>query len=115
MNFARGTFDPDADPEEAAYVQRRAEEIESVRRIAIPQLVALLHNVLHESGFFSEAVDVATIVADDATKLYESFGKQELQELLKQVADSAVLLADGCVKNGDTKRPYRGFFFEEFP
>lgn len=116
MLAARGSWDALTvdDDEQLAYLEHRAEEINEIRRMAVPQVVVLLHNVLHESGHYADAVELAALVADKGTRLYESYGKQELKALLKRVADSAVLLADGNLKGGDVKRPYEGMFFEEF-
>lgn len=96
-----------------AYWERR-EEIEQIRRVAVPQLVTLLHSVLHESKLYSEAAELATTIADEATKLYECFGKADLKALLQRIADSSVLLADMAVKESGAVRPYKGYYFEEF-
>ncbi len=94
--------------------EQRRIEMRAVRRSAVPELVWLLHRVLHESGLYNEAVEVAVLVAGDACKLYECFGKAELKALLARVAESSILLADAVIKSGATSRPYRGLFFEEF-
>ena len=94
--------------------EQRREEMRAVRRWAVPELVWLLHRVLHESGLYDEAVEVAILVAGDACKLYECFGKSEMKSLLARIAESSVLLADGVIKSGTTSRPYKGLFFEEF-
>lgn len=92
---------------------RRDRELLAVRRIAVPQLAALLHHVLHESKLYEEATSLATVIADDTTRLYESFGKQDLRAFLRRVADSAIHLADATVKEQTVSAPYEGFFFEE--
>lgn len=102
------------DADEMKGYEERCREIEKVRRIAVPDLVALLHNVLHESGLYNEATELATTVASDMYKLYECFGKAQLKAFLQKVADSAVLLADQAVKQNGVMRPYNGYFFEEF-
>lgn len=88
-------------------------EVEKVRNLAVPELVWLLHRILHDSEEYAQAVELATTVAEDSTKLYECFNKTQIKALLNRIADSAILLADQTVKTG-VERPYHGLFFEEF-
>lgn len=92
---------------------QRDREIVAVRRIGVPQMTALLHHVLHESGLYAEAVELAALVADDGLALYEDFSKAELRAFLQRVNLSAVLMADKAVRDGTAVRPYTDFMFEE--
>lgn len=93
----------------------RSEEIRTVRKIGIPQLVVLLHHVYHESGMYSEAISLAQIIADEDFKLYENFGPTELGSFLTRIADSTVLFADDTIRSGECSRPYEQTLFEELP
>lgn len=101
----------------AAERDRRFREMVAIRKVAVPQLVALFHHVLHESGLFADAVELATMIADDGGCLYEDFEPVELAAFLQKIAHSAVLYADSSIK-GDGSRdgdahPYVGHLFEE--
>lgn len=90
-----------------------SDEMEQVRKLAVPELVWLLHRILHDSGEYAQAVELATVVADDSGRLYECFNKMQIKALLNRIADSSILLADQTVQAG-AQRPYHGLFFEEF-
>ena len=92
--------------------QQRMDEIREVSRRAIPQLAALLHNVPHKSGMYSNAIELAQIVVDESLKLYEEFGAEELGAFLTRIADSSVCYADESVKGG-VNRPYKGALSQE--
>lgn len=104
--------------------QRRISETVEVRKQAVPELVWLLHRILHESGEYASAMRVAELVAQESTKLYECFEQSEIKVLLHRVAESAILCSDEMVKSGTVQlasepqpmplqRPYVGTFFEE--
>lgn len=95
--------------------QSALREIQAIRKIGVPQLAVLLHQVLHESGMYSEAIGLAQTIADDGLKLSENFGPSELGAFLTRVADSVVLFADDSVRSCANHRPYNGTLFEEIP
>lgn len=92
----------------------RRQELQAVRQCGIPQLVSLLHHVFQKSGMVAEAVDVASIVAREEFKLYESFRPAEMKSLLKKIAASAAVMAQECVTLNDGTHPFRDTFFEDF-
>lgn len=94
--------------------RHRRREISAVRSFGIPQLAMLLHHVFHESELYSDAVELAVVIAHENLRLYESFGKPEMKAFLARIADSAILLADSQVMEHEISRPYEGAFFEEF-
>ncbi|CAN8068097.1 unnamed protein product [Agarophyton chilense] len=91
----------------------RLAELKKVRGFALPQLVMLLHQVLHQSELYSEAMELANIVAAEEFKLYDSFGPAETRAFLANVAASAIAVADQTIRAQCLKRPYEGTFFEE--
>jgi Nuclear pore protein 84 / 107 len=93
--------------------QQREREIAAIRRMGVPQLAALLHHVLHESGLHAEATELVTVIADDGLRLYEDFDRAELGAFLQRIAESAVLLADTTIKSGQAVHPYPAQVFEE--
>lgn len=97
---------------------QREREIRAVRKVGVPQLCALLHHVLHESGLYAEATDLATIIADEGLRLYEDFERTELGAFLRRIAHSAVLHADSTINANTSEKlehPYDGELFEELP
>lgn len=92
----------------------RRNELDTVCKIGIPELVSLLHNVFHKSGLFRDAADLVTLVAEEDLKLYNHFKPGDMKKLLAKVAASAVNLADETIKTNTLTYPYEGTFFEEF-
>lgn len=91
----------------------RQRELEAVRKFAVPQLVMLLHQALHDSGLYSEAMELANVVAAEEFKLFNSFGAAEMRAFLARIASSSIAVADETVKAQGLQRPYEGTFFEE--
>lgn len=51
----------------------RGAQFELLRRTCLPEMALLLHNILHETGQFREAVRVADMVADEVRRHYVLF------------------------------------------
>ena len=49
----------------------RQEQLEGLRRLVLPGLSFLLHNVLHTSEQFAECMKLADIVTNEQYKLYK--------------------------------------------
>lgn len=94
--------------------RERHSEMDALRKCGVPEMVSLLHNVLHRSGMYKEAVEIGTLVAREEFKLYLQFKPAEMKSLLAKVAESAIKLVDDLVVNGNLKPPYLNTFFEDF-
>ena len=67
-------------------------EVAYIRKLCIPELVLLLHTVLHNTNKFQEAVELADIVASSNHNLFECFHKGNMRDLMSKVKQSAVEL-----------------------
>lgn len=66
----------------------RLEQMDRLRRLVLPGLVFLLHNVLHTSEQYQECVRLADIITSEQHKLYK---------VKTLIAYSALMLAD-CLR-----------------
>ncbi|XP_077992386.1 nuclear pore complex protein Nup107-like [Glandiceps talaboti] len=65
-----------------------------LRQLCIPTLCFLLHSVLHKTKQYTEAVQIADIIASERHQLYKVFKQEELQRLLQMIRDSSLQLLD---------------------
>lgn len=88
--------DPDTDKEPQHISQdlwqSRQLQIEKLRSIYIPEVVLLLHKVLHTTGDFTGCVRLADDLAADNRKLYSVYTKHKLAEVLAKLAQSSLEL-----------------------
>ncbi|OQR74680.1 nuclear pore complex protein Nup107-like [Tropilaelaps mercedesae] len=81
---------------------RRIEELRALRRLCLPEVVSLLHTVLHGTGRYAEAIEIANLVASEALCLYKEFSKEDMAALLIKIQESSVEL----LKTPGTIDPY---------
>jgi len=72
----------------------RQHQLTSLRRLHLPSLCLSLHTVLHTSQLYTEAVQIADVIASEHNKLYQDFDPESLQQLLSQIARSSRCLLD---------------------
>lgn len=74
----------------------RAGQLDALRRIYIPQFVALLLSVYGGSGEHAKALAVADIVADEWTggRLHGAFTPAQMGELLGKLREAAIAVLD---------------------
>lgn len=65
-----------------------------LRRLCLPSLCMLLHQVLHATKRYKQCVQIADCVADEHHQLYKVFRPDELQNLLKKIRESSLALLD---------------------
>lgn len=70
----------------------RSVQLESLRKLCVPECVVLLHRVLHDAGEFKECVRLADELADGTRKLYAVFTKQRLAEVIGKLGESSLAL-----------------------
>ncbi|KAL6070967.1 Nuclear pore complex protein [Balamuthia mandrillaris] len=79
---------------ELQHEERRERQLEELRRRCIPDLFILYHNVLYETKQYQDSARLADIVADESTKFYSLFSKQELRAFLALINKSVMALVD---------------------
>lgn len=75
----------------------RAVQMDALRRLCIPEIVLLLHKVLHLSGEYRDCIRLVDELASEQRQLYELFSQHKLAEVLTKVAESSLaLMNDKC-------------------
>ena len=69
-------------------------ELAYLRKLCVPELIFLLHTLLHTTQKFNEAVALADIVASEIHGLYECFHKENMRIFLNKIKQSAVCQLD---------------------
>ncbi|XP_045190526.2 nuclear pore complex protein Nup107-like [Mercenaria mercenaria] len=72
----------------------RQEQMDRLRRLVLPGLVFLLHNVLHTSEQYQECVRLADMLTSEQHKLYQVFRQDEIQRVLHLLRESSLKLLD---------------------
>lgn len=69
-------------------------QMENLRKLYIPEIVLLLHNVLHLAGEYRECVKLTDEIASESRQLYLVYSKQQhkMAELLAKIAESSLAL-----------------------
>lgn len=73
-------------------MQHRAIQLEAQRKLCIPQIVLLLHNVLHSAGDYKTAVSLADELASETWQLYSVYSKQDYLEIIGKISESSLAL-----------------------
>ncbi|XP_046684879.1 nuclear pore complex protein Nup107 isoform X2 [Homalodisca vitripennis] len=68
----------------------RTNQMEALRTLCIPKIVLLLHTVLHSTGQYKEAIQLAEIVVDEQRLIYKVYSKQQMGELLSKIRESSL-------------------------
>ncbi|XP_076103214.1 nuclear pore complex protein Nup107-like [Mytilus galloprovincialis] len=96
--FADGGWMVDQKEEEEPD-ESRQQQMKLLRQLVLPGLCFLLHKTLHTSQQYAECLQLADVIASEQHLLYKVFRKDELQQLLKMLRDSALAVLD---QNRDT-------------
>lgn len=70
----------------------RSIQLESLRKLCIPEVVLLLHKVLHLAGEYKECVRLADELANECRQLYKVYSKHKLAELIGKISESSLAL-----------------------
>lgn len=73
-------------------MENRFDQLVGLRKLVIPQLILLLHSVLHSSGDYKGAVSLADEIASENWQLYQMYSKHELTEILGKISESSLAL-----------------------
>lgn len=72
--------------------QARSVQLDALRRLCVPEMVVLLHRVLHEAGDYRQCVQLADVLADERQKLYAVYAKHRLAEIIGKIGESSLAL-----------------------
>lgn len=67
-------------------------QLDTMRRIYVPKFILLLHTVYYDSRNYSECMRIADVVADEQRKLYTTFTKEQMTNLLAKIRESSILI-----------------------
>jgi len=87
-------MDTDAGNQQRDVALPRIEQLQELRKIYIPRLFFMNHEVLHQTKHYQECLKLADTVADEYYQLYLCFSQKELQKLLLLIRESAIELED---------------------
>lgn len=89
-------IDPDTvkEPNEIDLIEweYRLVQMENLRKLCIPEIVLLLHKVLHLSGEYKDCVKLADQLAAEQGQLYKVYPKHKLAEILSKIVESSLAL-----------------------
>lgn len=89
-------IDPDFDGKEDGQDEEdwlnRAVQMESLRKLCIPDVVLLLHQIFTLSGRFSESLQLADVISSEQRQLYSVYSKYKLAEVMTKIAESSLAL-----------------------
>ncbi|XP_036329196.1 nuclear pore complex protein Nup107 [Rhagoletis pomonella] len=72
--------------------ENRQIQLEKLRSICLPEVVLLLHKVLHVAGDYQGCVKLSDEIASETRELYKVYTKHKLAELLSKLAESSLEL-----------------------
>ncbi|XP_055525910.1 nuclear pore complex protein Nup107 [Wyeomyia smithii] len=88
-------IDPDCtneDPEgskEEEWRHRRI-QMDNLRKLCIPDVVLLLHQIFTQSGRFAESLQLADVISSEQRQLYTVYSKHKLAEIMSRIAESSL-------------------------
>lgn len=80
------------DEEEADVCQHRQQQLDGLRKLCIPEVVLLLHNMLHSVGNYKQCVRLADELASENRQLYKVYAKHQLVEIIAKISESSMAL-----------------------
>jgi nuclear pore complex protein Nup107 len=80
-----------ADDEREMWLNRK-NQLDNLRKICIPDIVLLLHNVFTNTGQHQQCIKLADELASESNQLYQVFSKHKLAELLTKITESSLAL-----------------------
>lgn len=83
------TANPVADDDKAK-MDNRLKQLQGLRKLCIPQIILLVHNIMHSAGDYKGAISVADKLMSDDYQLHTVYSKHELTEILAKIAESSL-------------------------
>lgn len=81
-----------ATDEEREMWEHREIQMEILRKLCIPEIVLLLHKVLHLAGEYGMCINIIDQLASEKNQLYLCFTKQKLSEIILKISESSLAL-----------------------
>lgn len=78
--------------EDKEAMENRLVQLENLRKLCIPDIVLLLHNILHSSGDYKACVSLADDLVSENWQLYTVYTKHKLTEIIGKIAESSLAL-----------------------
>lgn len=82
------TATPFADDDKAA-LESRSNQLQGIRKLCIPQIVLLLHNILHSSGDYENAIKIVDDLVSEQYQIYTVYSKHQLTEIIAKFAETS--------------------------
>lgn len=83
------TINPFLD-EDKVPLENRFEQLQGIRKLCIPQLVLLLHNILHSSGKYKDAIQIIDDLVSESCQIYTVYSKHQLTEIIGKISESSL-------------------------
>jgi nuclear pore complex protein Nup107 len=74
--------------------ENRKIQMENLRKLHIPDIVALLHNMLTLAEEYKECMQLCDELASEQNQLYNVFSKHKMSEFLAKIAESSLALVN---------------------
>lgn len=72
----------------------REQQMKLLRQLCIPKFIIQLHQILHSTENYVECMQLAEILTSEKNALYQVFTKTDLQEILKLLRQSSMMLVN---------------------
>ncbi|XP_053693286.1 nuclear pore complex protein Nup107 [Sabethes cyaneus] len=72
--------------------RHRQVQLENLRKLCIPDVVLLLHQIFTQSGRFDESLQLADVISSEQRRLYTIYSKHKLAEVMSKIAESSLAL-----------------------
>lgn len=86
--------DPDTinpfSPDDELPLENRFKQLQGIRKICIPQLILLQHNILHSSGNFKGAIQIIDNLISENCQIYSVYSRHQLTEIIGKIAESSL-------------------------
>lgn len=76
--------------EDELVLENRVQQLNGIRKLCVPQLVLLMHNILHSSGNYKGAIQIIDDLVSEHCTIYKEYSKHQLTELIGKIAESSL-------------------------
>lgn len=76
--------------EDKLLLENRLQQLNGIRKLCVPQLILLMHNILHSSGNYKEAIQIIDDLVSENCQIYSVYSKHQLTEIIGKIAESSL-------------------------
>lgn len=76
--------------EDKLLLDNRLHQLNGIRKLCVPQLILLMHNILHSSGDYKRAIQVIDDLVSENCQIYSVYSKHQLTEIIGKIAESSL-------------------------